>query len=147
MMERRAFLGALAAPRRAALCQRAAGEGSADRVPRFGRPPANRAIRGPFLQGLDDHGYVEGRNVLIEYRYAEGNIERLPALAAELVALKVDIIVASAGTLGALGAQKATSTLPIVFIGVGDPVTNWGSSPALRGWAAMSRAWPLSLRS
>src|SRR5205823_13957506 len=55
-----------------------------------------------FLQGLRDLGYVEGRNVVIEYRDAEGKIERLPALAAELVALKVDVIVAAAGTLTAL---------------------------------------------
>ena len=94
------------------------------RVPRVQGDTRRTAIKGPFLQGLDDHGYVEGRNVLIEYRYAEGNLERLPALAAELAALKVDIIVTGAGTLGALAAQKATSTLPIVFIGVADPVTS-----------------------
>src|SRR5258707_8723530 len=72
-----------------------------------------------FLQGLRDLGYVEGRNVVIEYRDAEGKIERLPALAAELVALKVDVIVAAAGTLTALAAHQATRTLPIVFISVG----------------------------
>jgi putative tryptophan/tyrosine transport system substrate-binding protein len=61
---------------------------------------------------------------VIEYRSAEGKSERLPALAAELVALKVDVIVAAAGTLGALAAKQATRTLPIVFIAVGDPVTS-----------------------
>ena len=76
-----------------------------------------------FRQGLRDLGYVEGRNVVIEYRDAEGKLERLPALAAELVALKVDVIVAP-NTPAALAAKQATRTLPIVFIGAGDPVTS-----------------------
>jgi len=77
-----------------------------------------------FLQGLRDLGYVEGRNLVIEYRRAEGKLERLPALAAELVALKVDVIMA-VGTAEALAAKHATSTLPIVFAGTGgDPVTS-----------------------
>jgi putative ABC transport system substrate-binding protein len=76
-----------------------------------------------FRQGLRDLGYVEGRNVVIEYRDAEGKPERLPALAAELVALKVDVIVAGS-TPHALAAKRATRTLPIVFIGAGDPVTD-----------------------
>jgi len=80
--------------------------------------------RDAFLQGLRDLGYVESRNVVIEYRDAEGKLERLPALAAELVALKVDVIVAAAGTLAALAAKQATRTLPIVFIAVGNPVTS-----------------------
>src|SRR6266498_3123179 len=74
-----------------------------------------------FRQGLRDLGYVEGRNLVIEYRDAEGKVERLPALAAELVALKVDVIVAS-GTLAALAAKQTTRTLPIVFSPAGDPV-------------------------
>jgi putative ABC transport system substrate-binding protein len=77
-----------------------------------------------FRQGLRDLGYVEGRNVVIEYRDAEGKAERLPALAAELVALKVDVILA-AGTPQALAAQHATKTIPIVFAsGASDPVTS-----------------------
>jgi putative ABC transport system substrate-binding protein len=76
-----------------------------------------------FHQGLRDLGYVEGRNVVIEYRDAEGKADRLPALAAELVALKVDVIVAS-GTPAALATKQATSTLPIVFTAVADPVTS-----------------------
>jgi putative ABC transport system substrate-binding protein len=76
-----------------------------------------------FRQGLRDLGYVEGRNLVIEYRDAAGKHERLPALAAELVALKVDVIVA-ANTPSALAAKRATSTLPIAFAAVGDPVTS-----------------------
>jgi putative tryptophan/tyrosine transport system substrate-binding protein len=76
-----------------------------------------------FRQGLRDLGYVEGRNVVIEYRDAEGKFERLHALAAELVALKVDVIVAP-NTVGALAAKQATRTLPIVFATAGDPVTS-----------------------
>src|SRR5438552_3693446 len=74
-----------------------------------------------FRQGLRDLGYIEGHNIVIEYRDAEGKVERLPALAAELVALKVDVIVAS-GTLAALAAKEATRTLPLEFSPAGDPV-------------------------
>ena len=74
-------------------------------------------------QGLRDLGYVEGRNVVIEIRDAEGEAERLPALAAELVALKVDVIVAP-NTPQALAAKQATRTLPIVFSFVADPVAS-----------------------
>jgi putative ABC transport system substrate-binding protein len=77
-----------------------------------------------FRQGLRDLGYVEGRNVVIEYRDAEGKVERLPALAAELVALKVDVIFVGGGTRVTLAAMQATKTIPIVFTGVGDPVTS-----------------------
>src|SRR6266699_2104515 len=81
-------------------------------------------LREAFLQGLRDLGYIEGRNLVIEYRDAQGKPERLPARAAELVALNVDVIVAAPGTLGALAAKQATTTLPIVFPGVGDPVAD-----------------------
>jgi putative ABC transport system substrate-binding protein len=74
-----------------------------------------------FRQGLRDLGYVEGRNVVIEYRSAEGKYERLPALAAELVALKVDVIVVTS-TPAALAAKQATRTIPIVLAWAGDPV-------------------------
>jgi len=76
-----------------------------------------------FRQGLRDLGYVEGRNLVIEYRDAEGKFERFPALAAELVALKVDVLVA-ANSLAALAAKQATRTLPIVFAFAVDPVTD-----------------------
>ncbi len=74
-----------------------------------------------FQQGMRDLGYVEGKNLSIEWRFADGNTDRLPELAAELVRLKVDIIV-TAGTLTSKAAQKATTTIPIVFGSVGDPV-------------------------
>lgn len=77
----------------------------------------------PFREGLSETGYVDGQNVRIEYRWAEGKPERFPALAAELVRLKVDVILAGGGTLGALAAKHATTTVPIVFAGVGDPVS------------------------
>ena len=75
-----------------------------------------------FRQGLRELGYIEDRNILIEYRWAEGKPERFPVLAAELVALKVDVIVTAGGTLAALAAKQATTTLPIVFAVVGDPI-------------------------
>ena len=76
-----------------------------------------------FRQGLRDLGYVEGRNVVIEYRDAGGRAERLPALAAELVALNVDVIFAGSSP-HALVARQATRTIPIVFISSGDPVAD-----------------------
>jgi putative ABC transport system substrate-binding protein len=74
-----------------------------------------------FRQGLGETGYVEAQNVAIEYRWAEGSYDRLPAFAADLVGRKVDLIVAS-GNVSALAAKSATSTIPIVFAGSGDPV-------------------------
>jgi len=74
-----------------------------------------------FRDGLRELGYVEGQNVIIEQRYAAGQVERLPALAAELVGLKVDLLVtAPAGS--ALAAKKVTSTVPIMFMAEPDPV-------------------------
>jgi putative ABC transport system substrate-binding protein len=85
---------------------------------------ANPHLQESFRQGLRGLGYVEGRNVVIEYRDAEGKPERLPALAAELVALKVDVIVTGGGTPTALAAKEATKTIPIVFASAPDPVTD-----------------------
>jgi putative tryptophan/tyrosine transport system substrate-binding protein len=74
-----------------------------------------------FRQRLREHGYVEGKNIVIEYRYAEGKLERLPDLAAELVRLKVDVIVTAAGP-AISAAKKASATIPIVFATAADPV-------------------------
>jgi putative ABC transport system substrate-binding protein len=76
---------------------------------------------GAFPQRMSELGYVEGKNLVIEYRFAEGDYQRLPSMAADLVRAKVDVILAL-GPPGALAAQKATTTIPIVFVVSGDPV-------------------------
>jgi putative ABC transport system substrate-binding protein len=124
-VHRRAFIGTVAGGLLAAPL--AAGAQQAEKGARVGFLATSLAT-GPhlteaFRQGLRDLGYVEGRNVVIEYRDAQGKIERLPALAAELVALKVDVIVAP-NTPAALAAKQATRTLPIVFVGAGEPVAS-----------------------
>ena len=76
-----------------------------------------------FRQGLREHGYIEGKNLAIEVRFAEGKLDRLPDLAGELVGLKVDVI--AAGTTRAMqAAKKTTATIPIVMVGASDPVTS-----------------------
>src|SRR6266403_2870960 len=76
-----------------------------------------------FLQGLSETGYVEGQNVAIEYRWAEGDYDRLSALAADLVSRKVDVIVAVSGP-SAIAAKSASLAIPIVFMTGGDPVAD-----------------------
>jgi len=76
-----------------------------------------------FREGLNDTGYVEGRNVMIEYRWAEGRNDRLPALAAELVRLPVNVIVIAGSTPASIAAKAASSTVPIVFYVGTDPVS------------------------
>ena len=88
--------------------------------PSDSRASSNRQLDG-FREGLRQLGYVEGKNIVIEYRYAEGRLERFPALAEELVRLKVEILVAEITSV-ARAARKVTSTIPIVFLAGGDPI-------------------------
>jgi len=121
---RRTFLGTLAGG--LLVAARDAGAQQAARVPRIGwlggptRESAQVFVQ-PFQQGLKDLGWVEGQNVVIDWRFAGGQAERLPELAAELVRLQADVIV-SPSTPTALAAKNATKTIPIVTVGVGDPV-------------------------
>jgi putative ABC transport system substrate-binding protein len=100
----------------------------AGKVPRIGflgaASPSTFASRlESFRLGLRDFGYVEGANITIEYRWAEGRFERLPELAAELVRSNVDLIVTHT-TPGSLAAKRATTTIPIVIALIGDPVAS-----------------------
>lgn len=100
----------------------------AEKVPRIGilapgssALPTSPAYHDSFRQGLRDLGYIEGKNIFIEIRYAEGKQDRLSDIATELVKLKVDVIV-TATRPGVLAARNATSAIPIIFAAVGDPV-------------------------
>jgi len=123
VITRRAFIGALAGAM--AAVPLTAGAQQTGRVFRIGILANLRSsepdLWGFFIQGLRELGYVEGQNIAIEWRVSEGKYERLPALAAELVGLKVDVIVVPANQ-NALAAQQATRTIPIVMIGITDPV-------------------------
>src|SRR5262245_584707 len=83
---------------------------------------ANDKLEAAFHRGLKETGFVESQNARIEYRWARGQYDRLPALVAELLRLPVDVIVATGGTLSALAAKSATSTIPIVFAIGSDPI-------------------------
>ena len=124
MTTRRTFLGTLAGGLLAA--SRVAHAQPAGKVHRIGylgsgSSTSNPHSPGAFRQGLRELGWIEGQNIVIEYRFADGHLDRLPALAAEVVGLKVDIIAASP-TPAALAAKNATGTIPIVFTSVPDPV-------------------------
>ncbi len=84
-------------------------------------PSPNAPYLAAFHQGLSETGYIAGQNLAVEYRWTEGHYDRLPALAADLVGRRVDLIVTSGGPVPALAAKSATSTIPIVFV-AGDPV-------------------------
>jgi putative tryptophan/tyrosine transport system substrate-binding protein len=111
--------GAVAWP----LAARAQQSGKIPRVGFMGNSTAalEANLVGPFRDGLRELGYQEGHNIVIEYRWAEGQYERFPALIAELLAVPVDVIV-TAGTPATLAVKKATSMVPLVMIAVGDPV-------------------------
>jgi putative ABC transport system substrate-binding protein len=123
-VRRREFIILLAS---ATACPLAAhAQQQAGKVPRIGylrvTSPADRPpLLDTFRQGLRELGWIEGQNIVIDYRFAEGRLDRLPDLAAELVRLKVDLIV-SLGTQGVTAAKNATETIPIVMIAVRDPV-------------------------
>src|ERR1051325_6899406 len=98
------------------------------KIPRIGFlyvafPSTSPARVEAFRQALRELGYVEGKNIVIEWRYAEGKLDRLPALANELVRLKVDVIV-TGGATATRAAKEATNTIPIVFLQDPDPVGN-----------------------
>lgn len=120
-MRRREFIAALGAAATWSLAARAQ-----QKIPRVGFMGNSTAaleanLVGAFREGLRELGYEEGRNIGIEYRWADGQYERFPALVAELIAAKVDVIV-TAGTPAALAVKKATATVPLVMVAVGDPV-------------------------
>jgi len=122
-MDRRAFIGTLASGLLAA--PDATRAQPAGKVPRIGvllgaSPESSHPIEG-FRQGLRDLGYVDGQNIAIEYRWAEGRLDRAPELAAELIRLKVDLIFAP-GTAVAQAAKEAGPTIPIVIATAGNPV-------------------------
>jgi putative ABC transport system substrate-binding protein len=120
-LRRRALLGALAAP----LSARAQPKAN----PRIGylgtsSPAPNVAFIAELRRGLIEGGYEEGKTVSVDYRWAEGHYDRLPALAADLVARKVDLLITQGGSTPGIEALKATRMIPIVFITGGDPVAD-----------------------
>jgi putative ABC transport system substrate-binding protein len=122
-MDRREFLGTLVGGLLATHDAEAQPTGKVYRIGMLERTPAaiNAANLDGFRQGLRELGYVEGKNLVIEYRSADGHDDRFPALATDLIRLKVDLIL-TRGTPAALAAKNATVTIPVVILGIGDPV-------------------------
>ena len=106
-------------------------------------PSANRGDLAQIHQALSEAGFVEGQNMASEYRWAEDHSDRMPALAADLVSRKVDLIITGDGAAAALAAKNATSTIPIVFTNVGDP-SGTASLPVSPGQVATSPASAIS---
>ena len=125
MMDRRAFIGSLAGGLLAAPLAAEAQPGEVFRIGVLGTSPPTdpAAVRlwGVFFHRLRELGYMEGQNLTVERRFSEGRTERLPDLAADLVPLKVDVIVAASGP-APLAAQSVTKTIPIVMTNQADPV-------------------------
>jgi putative ABC transport system substrate-binding protein len=129
-MKRREFIALFGSA--AATWPRALRAQQARKVPRIGYLSPNIELSASdrsFMQGLRELGYVDGKNILIEYRFAGGQFKHLPALASELVRLNVDVIVAGV-TQASLAAKTATKTIPVVMLGVSDPVAS-GLVPSL----------------
>ena len=121
-MKRRTFITLLGGA--AAAWPLAAHAQQGKKIPRIGVLWPNPPATFDFLQqGLKDFGYVEGRNIAFEFRWAEGALDKLPEMAAELVRLQVDVIVTLAPQ-ATLAAKQATQTIPIVFVAMGDPVAS-----------------------
>ena len=121
MISRRAFVAAVASG--LLVPSIVAAQGKVARIGFLGNSTAalEANLVGPFREGLREHGYVEGQNITVEYRWAEGRYERLPALVQELLAAKVELIV-TAGTPAAQAVQRASKTIPLVMVAVGDPI-------------------------
>jgi putative ABC transport system substrate-binding protein len=130
-MNRRAFVIGLGALLAAPLGAETQQVGAVPRVGfiEAGALSANRHFLEAFRQGLRELGYVEGRNIAVEDRWADGRVEQFPALLDELIRLRVDVIV-QASTPGAVAAKRATTTIPVVFWGASPIPWERGSSPA-----------------
>jgi putative tryptophan/tyrosine transport system substrate-binding protein len=113
------------------------------KMPRIGYVSGSGDVNNPgrsveaFRQGLRELGYIEGKNILVEYRYAEGNVDRIPTLVTELVQLKVDVLVV-ATLIGIRAAKQVTNTIPVIMVTTQDPVAT-GSSIAWRARVETSR--------
>src|SRR5216110_3200133 len=120
-MRRREFIAVVAGALSWPVAADAQQTGKMPRIGILNNGSAASTTNSPLFQGLRELGYTEGQNLAVDFRFADWQLDRLPALAAELVALKVDVIVAGA-TPAARAAKQATSTIPIVAISMGDPV-------------------------